>query len=1411
MRKRAQRKSKSAVEIPKHIVKQMRPKIETKPSGIKKNWWIALTLIGLFLLVLFLNTYFNLTSEVAINPDGEGFEKFYLSGPDPYYNMRLVEGTYETGSYPYYSGSDPLLNYPLGARGGRAPLFNMMAIGFSRFLTPFMNEIDAVGYSMQFIPALFGALLIFPVYFIGKELFNRKAGIIGAMFLAIIPIHLGSGHGSAYSLFDHDSFNLLLFFLTFLFLIKSLKEKDSTRSIIYAVMAGVPLAALTMVWVEAQYLYVIIAIYAIVQMFLDIFTNKIDIQVFRTTSIVLFSGYLISLPVLASRIGFDLNVRLFLCIAITAFGAVYYIFGRQKIPWTLSLPTIFSIAAIGLVFLYFVEDLAVSFKFLAPLSVLRRVIFGTGIYGSKVSLTIAEANTYQISHTVISFGPALYWIAWFGFVLLIYYYYKNRQRREYLFIIMLFIVNIWLATTAGRFLNDMVPLIAILGGWIVWMFVDWLDYKQMFKNIKRAGGGFHGIRRGVKFLHIFGIIFLAFLVILPNVFVAFDAAVPNTIKLKDDGENWTSLKGYMFDDDTYRGAFGLGVGKERYWTDAFGWLSEQDTDIEDFAQRPAFISWWDYGFYEVALGDHPTVADNFQDGIPVAANFHTSTSEKEAVIVLSVRLLEGNRYFNGKLTDDVVDVLRKHLGENTSEKIKNWVEDQKSSPSYGMPIGAEYDENTSKDYLVGQQYAFNAVYHDAVDLLTSESIDPETNKTIGLTDDEITWLYHDLQEATGYSIRYYGVEGYDKQIFNIFGFLSDKSLIMINGIADDFIELFYSGYEVDQQGNKEPNSDFSIPASKVIDMSLEERRYMVFSGTHQKYKDPYFDTMFYKTYIGPAKDLEDGSKEEYDWQVPCIDMKHFYAEYISDLSKYPYYDTGKGAVVIAKYYEGAYVNGTVTSLGEPVDAQVVVQKNLTYYANVSFPIEHDKVNTNASGAFNLIAGAGNITLVIRKSLGQGAFILKNVTFNGAKGSELEPISDNDAMRKKDSNYERILNITIEPANLSGHVYNDLDDDGIYNNSVDEPIFNMSVVMREIIAFKEDQTVELDDDTIILTTNESGYYNISDLSPGIYRVIIYDNNDFIIHFNDVALYEGNNGYDAANVKPARIEGIVYYDRDGDDEYDPGEEEPDIDVDLILEVEQLERRTTIVTVKTDANGRYVFDPIVPGVINNVDLNKYIIKASKLPEYLSEETAYPVENVTTWLNISISLAPVDVTGTVWYEGEPIVEVGVFFDPDEFVENNTAVADYTPTEFDGTYVIGLQPGYYNVTLVKYDGETLVYALTGEKLTIGIGSRPIPKDYELIKFSSTAIGITTFEGNNVDNITINFEPTDGSAIATSIMSDDEGEFRVELTTGNYNVTVNQEMNVSGEIFNYVYSRALQVSANNSYISPITIALTRED
>ncbi len=109
MRKRAQFKMPMQSEsVPTSQPTPVTTTPKRRRFRLKKNWWIGITLIAIFFLVLFMNSYFNITSNVNINPDGTTLtDTFYLSGPDPYYNMRLVDSTTQTGRFPYYSSSSP--------------------------------------------------------------------------------------------------------------------------------------------------------------------------------------------------------------------------------------------------------------------------------------------------------------------------------------------------------------------------------------------------------------------------------------------------------------------------------------------------------------------------------------------------------------------------------------------------------------------------------------------------------------------------------------------------------------------------------------------------------------------------------------------------------------------------------------------------------------------------------------------------------------------------------------------------------------------------------------------------------------------------------------------------------------------------------------------------------------------------------------------------------------------------------------------------------------------------------------------------------------------------------------------------------------------------------------------------------
>ena len=420
---------------------------------------IAVILIGLFCLVLFMNSFFVFTSGVAHNPDGDTLgTRFYLFGPDPYYNMRTCEQTMENG---YYSPiDDPLLNYPIGGKGARPPLFNMIAVGVATLAG---GSIDALGWTILCLPAIYGALLIFPVYSIGKELFNKKVGLLSAMLLPIIPAHVGAGHGSALALFDHDSFLLLLFTLTFFFFLKSLKDKNN---LFYPIIAGISLAAIKLTWVADELAFVMFSVFLLVYLCVGLVKEKSDVAVFRNTCITMIIGFLIPLPYITNVGGDIFNIScwcIIFCVGLCVFSLIQRTF---RISHYISIPIISGIGVVGIMLLYliYIGRIQTVYAFYE----ISNVVFGSGIYGNKILLTIGESHVFSLTDMTFLFGPVVFWIMFGGFIFFIYKAYDEKLKPEYIFFIVIFAIQLWLTTTAGRFVNDMIPIAIIFSSFFIW-------------------------------------------------------------------------------------------------------------------------------------------------------------------------------------------------------------------------------------------------------------------------------------------------------------------------------------------------------------------------------------------------------------------------------------------------------------------------------------------------------------------------------------------------------------------------------------------------------------------------------------------------------------------------------------------------------------------------------------------------------------------------------------------------------------------------------------------------------------------------------------------------------------------------------------------------------------------------------
>ena len=91
----------------------------------------------------------------------------------------------------------------------------------------------------------------------------------------------------------------------------------------------------------------------------------------------------------------------------------------------------------------------------------------------------------------------------------------------------------------------------------------------------------------------------------------------------------------------YMGTFGPSFNTQG-WNEAYDWLSKQDNSTP-FSQRPAFVSWWDYGFQALTSGQHPTVADNFQSGIPNSGAMLLSAGQEDTLSLFIATLALGDR------------------------------------------------------------------------------------------------------------------------------------------------------------------------------------------------------------------------------------------------------------------------------------------------------------------------------------------------------------------------------------------------------------------------------------------------------------------------------------------------------------------------------------------------------------------------------------------------------------------------------------------------------------------------------------------------------------------------------------------------------------------------------------------------
>ena len=537
-----------------------------------------------------------------------------FAADDSVFHMRLVENTIHF--FPHRIVFDAFTYYPNGFNLHWGPLFTQILAFFALIAGLVTNGgvlsqsiIDTVG---AFYPAILGALVVFPVYFIGKEVVDNKAGLIGAFLIAILPGQFLSR--SVLGFTDNHVAEVFYLTLMMMFFIIAIKKAENITfdhwlnkdwpvlkiPIIYSLFAGISFGAYLLNWTNGVFFAVVFGIFVIAQYVLDHFRGKSTEYLGVVGIIAYFVAMVMVMPYVEINNRFDSGHYSLLHLAVTGGGATVFVFlsivsremNKREYKGSHYLLFISGTILTGLI----------AMKILLP-----------SFYGATVGqidflfkgrtgggLTIAEASPITDGMIMGNFGYN-YYLAYLAIAILFYYIIK-KSNAEYTLLAVwsLFVLAIMLAQ--NRFAYYYAVNVAILVGILGSRVLDFGDWKRFDSN---------NVVKCVKQIRIQHILSLILVITVIGFLPSSASPYKNTMS----SAQWGAVSGGYYE-----------------WHDALTWMKdntpEPDLPYYSIYEKPpngelypysdndyGVMSWWDYGHIITYWGHRIPNANPFQAGI----------------------------------------------------------------------------------------------------------------------------------------------------------------------------------------------------------------------------------------------------------------------------------------------------------------------------------------------------------------------------------------------------------------------------------------------------------------------------------------------------------------------------------------------------------------------------------------------------------------------------------------------------------------------------------------------------------------------------------------------------------------------------------------------------------------------------
>ncbi len=649
---------------------------ESGKGWLQNHCALAVCIVAILALVL--RTVF----AYGISADGG----FALSGgAEAQYHLHAVESILN-GSF--IVGSDAAINYPVGGLNLNPPLYDVIAAA--------VGSVSSASTGLAVLAPIFGALTVFPIYLVGKELAGYKVGFVAALIYGLMALPICS---SVFSNGTEYAFAAFLFAFFTLMMIKVVRNINDNQLVIKdVIIAGIFLGLIALSWNGFRAVLVMLIIIMVIQLVLDRFNSKDFSVPLYSYSIIMLIGVLLGALYYIPAGLWDavFSGPVLITVIAIAFGFVFK--ALQNSPWIFTIP--------GLVVAFII--IAAVLFFAAP-DYYTALIFGNSAITNPIM-----ADLSNIGVTISKMSSYYGWfLMWMPIVLGIYEFYvyarKDRSHTQ-LFLTMWLLVGWVFSWTSYGAAVVMGPIYAISSAMVILDLLKAADLRTWFSNMKSAGfPGF--LKKMIKPLPFISVLVLAFLVIAPGLVFAVDAGISSN----DD-------YGYPFYGNT---VYTIETGEGYPYSYTYDDLEGQDKSM-------AVVSWIDSST-DIAAHGFKTVNDSLGTGASAAAQIYLADGGAGATAAQIVRLMMSSN----------TDVSSAFSGySSVYNQVKSYIDDPASAKDLVL---SDPDKYGSLDATITEE---NAVYIASVESITD-----------GMSTGAIFKAYESVCSKTNEQIGYYVLDG----------------------------------------------------------------------------------------------------------------------------------------------------------------------------------------------------------------------------------------------------------------------------------------------------------------------------------------------------------------------------------------------------------------------------------------------------------------------------------------------------------------------------------------------------------------------------------------------------------------------------------------------------------------------------